>query len=80
MTLFEIINNKRNEVVISRDDFITEEDDPGWMTRHPLGPVHTRLVCKCCGEVMKSDLKEYGHLESDSYWQSVLLPHLMKHT
>ena len=79
MTLPELLLNKQKEVFLYRDDIISEEEDPDWSKKHPLGPVHIMLRCKLCDEILFRDLKEFGWLHNDSFWKSRLTPHLIRH-
>ncbi len=79
MTIFELLEKKRKEVVLYREDFFAESDSPGWMDRHRLGPVHIQITCRLCGKVLADDLPEYGWIERDSYYKSHLAPHLKEH-
>ena len=79
MTLSDILLNKQREVILYRDDIISEEEDPEWHKKHPLGPVQVMLRCKLCDEILFRDLKEFGWLHNDSFWMTKLSIHLEKH-
>lgn len=80
MSLIEqLLRSKRSGVGLSVEDLVEEWDSTGWKERHPLGPVHTCIVCKCCGETVVDDLKGFGHLENRDFVTARILPHLRTH-
>lgn len=79
MTLNEFRRQKEKKVVVYRDDLFHEEDDPDWMKNHKLGPVHIQIRCTLCNKILFRDLKEYGWLENDSFYEKKLVPHLLEH-
>src|SRR5512137_3028715 len=70
---------KQVGVRIYRDDIFEEMDSPGWHERHRLGPVHIDIRCRLCKKIIKTDLKEYGWVEDDSYYDKHLKPHYEEH-
>lgn len=79
MTLEELRQAKREKVFLYRDDVFDEVEDPDWYKKHKLGPVHVMIKCKLCGDILFRDLKEFGWLENDSFYNSKLFPHQMTH-
>jgi len=79
MTISELLLNKQKEVLLYRNDIISEEEDPEWRKKHPIGPVYVMLRCKLCGEILFRDLKEFGWLHNNSFWTTKLVPHLIEH-
>jgi hypothetical protein len=78
-TLAELLRWKQLNVVIYRDDVFAEEEDPEWSQKHKLGPVHIMIRCKLCDTILFRDLKEFGWLHNDSFYESKLVPHLEQH-
>ena len=79
LTLEELLQLKREDVFLYRDDVFGEEEDPEWYQKHKLGPVHVMIRCKLCGVILFRDLKEFGWLSDDSFYKAKLFPHQMTH-
>ena len=67
---------KRHGVRLHREDFVLEAETDNWRKLHPTGPVHVKLTCRNCGEMLADDLREFGWLGNDSFWQERMVPHL----
>lgn len=78
-TLVDLLFKKRASIELTRDDVFSEEDDPSWRQKHPLGPVHVQIKCKLCNQIVAEDLKEYGWLSNESFYTKHLQPHLTLH-
>ncbi len=78
MTLIELLRRKESEVLIYRSDLVSETETDDWRKKHKTGPVHVRINCKLCGELLADDLPEHGHYQNDSFWDKHLFPHFMK--
>jgi hypothetical protein len=79
MRLHELLELKRAEVFLWRQDVFDEVEDPEWYQKHKLGPVHIMIRCKLCRTILFRDLKEFGWLSNDSFYTAKLQPHLEQH-
>lgn len=78
-TAQQILEEKRDAVKLQREDLVDEIETDDWRKKHPLGPVHTKLVCRCCGDVIADDLMGFGWLGNDSFWKAKVVPHIVQH-
>jgi len=76
MMISDILDMKRAEIKLHRDDLVSSEVDPLWRTKHPLGPVHFRFRCACCQSIVLEDQRECDL--TDPIWAK-LTTHLEEH-